>query len=116
VILLSRTGKEAQALGVARQAMADQDMDFDMMNAAYVLGVRDSDFEFAIAALKARNQAVPQQAVDGWLKIAGIYDRYVKDQDKAAQAYRSAYEASGKAGAVLAMIPPAYQSRLLTAP
>ena len=112
VILLSRTGKEAKALEVAREALADQAMDFDMMNAAYILGVRDSDFEFAIKALKLRNQAVPQQAVDGWMKIAGIYDQYLKDEAKAVEAYRSAYEAGGKASNVLAQIPSAYHGRM----
>lgn len=112
VILLSRTGKEAKALEVAREALADQAMDFDMMNAAYILGVRDSDFEFAIKALKLRNQAVPQQAVDGWMKIAGIYDQYLKDEAKAVEAYRSAYEAGGKANNVLAQIPSAYHGRM----
>lgn len=112
VILLSRTGKEAKALEIAREALADQAMDFDMMNAAYILGVRDSDFEFAIKALKLRNQAVPQQAVDGWMKIAGIYDQYLKDEAKAVEAYRSAYEAGGKANNVLAQIPSAYHGRM----
>lgn len=115
VILLSRTGKEAQALAITREAMADQAMDFDMMNAAYILGVRDSDFEFAIKALQVRNKAVPQQAVDGWMKIAGIYDQHLKDEAKAVDAYRSAFDASGKSNAVLAQIPSAYHGRMMLA-
>lgn len=112
VILLSRTGKEAQALEKARQAYADKAMDYDMMNSAYILGVRASDFKFAIDALTYRNEAVPAQAVDGWLKIGGIYDQYLKDEAKAVESYRKAYEAGGKNSGLLAQIPAAYHGRL----
>jgi O-antigen ligase len=112
VILLSRSGKEAKALEIAREAYAEKAMDFDMMNSAYILGVRASDFEFAINALKYRNQAVPAQAVDGWMKIAGIYDQYLKDEPKAIDAYKKAYDASGKAPALLGQIPSAYHGRM----
>ncbi|MFM7332024.1 MAG: O-antigen ligase family protein [Brachymonas sp.] len=112
VILLSRTGKEAEALKIAREAMADKAMDSDLMNSAYILGVRASDFEFAIDALKYRNQAIPSQAVDGWLKIGGVYDNYVKDEAKAVDAFRSAYLAANKSPAVLGQIPAAYHGRI----
>jgi O-antigen ligase len=112
VILLSRTGKEAQALEKARQAYADKAMDYDMMNSAYILGVRASDFKFAIDALIYRNEAVPTQAVDGWLKIGGIYDQYLKDEAKAVEAYRKAYEIGGKNTNLLAQIPSAYHGRM----
>ncbi len=112
VILLSRSGKEAQALAITREAFADKAMDLDLMNSAYVLGIRASDFQFAIDALKFRNQAVPQQAVDGWLKIAGIYEQYLKDEAKAVDAFRQAYVASKQAPNVLAQIPAAYHGRI----
>jgi O-antigen ligase len=112
VILLSRTGKEAQALEIAKQAYADKSMDLDLMNSAYILGVRASDFKFAIDAMTYRNQAVPSQAVDGWMKIAGIYDRYLTDEANAIAAYRKAYEAGGKNANLLAQIPAAYHGRM----
>jgi hypothetical protein len=82
------------------------------MNSAYILGVRASDFKFAIDALTYRNEAVPAQAVDGWLKIGGIYDQYLKDEAKAVESYRKAYEAGGKNSGLLAQIPAAYHGRL----
>lgn len=112
VILLSRTGKEAQALTIAREAFADKAMDFDMMNAAYILGVRASDFAFAIDALKYRNQAFPGYASEGWLKIGGIYDQYLRDEQKAIEAYRNAFQAAGQSSNVLAQIPSAYHAKL----
>jgi O-antigen ligase len=112
VILLSRSGKEAQALEITKQAYADKAMDIDLMNSGYILGVRASDFQFAIDSLKFRNQAVPQQAVDGWLKIGGIYDQYLKDEAKAVDAYRQAYNAAGRSPNILTQIPAVYHGRM----
>ena len=112
VILLSRTGKEAEALKIVRQAYADKAMDLDLMNSAYILAIRASDFPFAIQALTLRNQAVPSQAVDGWLKIGSVYDKYLSDEAKAVEAYRKAYDAGNKSQNVLAQIPAAYHGRM----
>jgi O-antigen ligase len=112
VILLSRTGKEAKALEKARDAYAAKAMDFDMMNSAYILGVRASDFKFAIDAMTLRNETMPAQAVDGWVKIGGVYDQYLKDEAKAVDAYRKAYEAGGKKPELLAQIPSVYHGRI----
>jgi O-antigen ligase len=115
VILLSRTGKEAQALEATRQAFADNALDLDLLNSGYILGVRASDFDFAIKALQKRNELIPSQAVDGYLKIGGIYDNYLKDEAKAVEAFKQAYKAANSAAPVLAQIPSAYQARV-TAP
>lgn len=112
VILLSRTGKEAEALKIAREAYADKSMDLDLMNSAYILGIRASDFPFAIEAMTMRNANVPSQAADGWLKIGGVYDKYFPDEAKAVEAYRKAFEASNKSQAVLAQIPATYHGRM----
>ncbi len=115
VILLSRSGKESQALELARKAYADKAMDIDLMNSGYILGVRASDFDFAIKSLAYRNEVYPAQAVDGWLKVGGIYDNYVKDEAKAVEAFRKAFDAGNKAQDVLARIPSAYHGRLALA-
>ena len=112
VILLSRTGKEAEALKLSKQALADNTVDVDVTNAGYILGVRASDFAFAVQALEKRNQIQPDQKVDGLLKIAGVYANYLKDDAKALTSFKAALDASGKAPGVLAQIPAAYQARL----
>lgn len=112
VILLSRSGKEAQALQLARVAFDENTLDIDMMNAAHVLGVRASDFKFALRALEARNKAAPAQAAEGYLQIAAIQWNYLKDEAKTVEAFREAYKISGKSAEVLAKIPPAFQAKL----
>jgi O-antigen ligase len=112
VILLSRSGQEPEALRLAKVAFEEKTLDNDMMNAAHVLAIRASDFPFAIQAMEVRNQLLPDQKVDGLLKIAGVQLNFLKDEAKAFDAYRSAYEASGKSPGVLAQIPAAFQAKL----
>ncbi len=112
VILLSRSGKEAEGLKLAKVAFADNTLDLDMMNAAHILAVRASDFPFALQALETRNKAFPDQKVDGLLKIAGIELNYLKDEAKAMDAFREAYAVSGKSPQVLAQIPAPLQAKL----
>jgi O-antigen ligase len=112
VILLSRSGKEEEALKLAKIAFAENTLDTDMMNAAYILAVRASDFKFAIEAMETRNKIFPDQKVDGLLKIASVELSYLKDENKALATYRDAYNASGKAPQVLAQIPALLQPKL----
>ncbi len=112
VILLSRNAREAEALVLAKQAFADNTLDIDMMNAGHILGVRSSDFKFAVLALETRNKAVPDQKVDGLLKIAGIELNYLKDETKALAAFREAYVASDKSPQVLAQVPEVWRDKL----
>ncbi len=112
VILLSRSGKEAEALKLAKVAFADNTLDIDMMNAAYILGIRASDFKFAIESMEVRNKSYPDQKVDGLLKIGTVHANYTKDEAKATEIFRQAYEASGKSPQVMGQIPPAYQGKM----
>ena len=112
VILLSRSGKEAEALVAARTAYAENTLDIDMMNAAYVLGVRANDFKFAVEAMEVRNKAYPDQKVDGLIKIGNVQYNFMKDEASAVASYKAAYESSGKNTATLAQIPAPLQPKL----
>jgi tetratricopeptide (TPR) repeat protein len=99
VVLLSRTGKEAQAYKQTKELVAAGTYDFDLINAAYVLGARAKDWPMAINALELRSKRWPEQAVDGWLKIGSIYASVaeVKDDSKALAAYKAAMAAAPEA-------------------
>ena len=116
VILLSCTGKEAQAYKQTKELVAAGTYDFDLINAAYVLGARAKDWPMAINALELRSERWPEQKADGLFKLGGIYASVaeIKDEDKALAAYRSALAATPEANraALRAQIPPAYQARL----
>ena len=89
VILLSRMGKEPEAYARAKEYYKQPEtMDYDMLNAAYVLAVRKSDFQFAIDVMLLRNKNVPGQEIDSWLKIATVYTNFLKDEPKAIDAFK----------------------------
>mgnify|MGYP003594678643 FL=1 len=116
VILLSRSGKEAQALKQTRELVASGNFDFDLINAAYVLGARAKDWPFAIKALELRSERWPEQKADGLIKLGHLYASVpdIRDDDKALASYKAALAAPPEANraAVRAQIPPAYQARL----
>lgn len=108
VILLSRTGKEKEAAILAKQYIEDGTIDYDLLSAAYVLGMRKSDFDMAINALELRNKDWPGSRQDGYLKMASIYVNNKKDDAKAVAAYKGALEATPEKdrAALRGQIPP----------
>ena len=115
VMLLSKTGKEQEAAVRAKELLKHGTIDRDLMQTAYFLGVHTHDPALAIQALEIGIKAWPSRAMDGWLKLGGIYDSApVGDESKALQAYQAALAtaAPSEKDAVLAMIPPKYRAQL----
>ena len=54
VILLSRSGKEARALELGRQAIAENVHDYDLANAVFLLAWRSGDYPLASKAMHLR--------------------------------------------------------------
>lgn len=91
VILLSRAGREAQALKAVRDSLARGAYDFDLLNAAYALGSRAGDVELARSAMQTRNTGWPEHAIDGWLKLGHLHALGRQaDPEKALRAYTEA--------------------------
>ncbi len=116
VILLSRTGNEAEGLRLAREYIKDDLYDFDLLNAAYVLAVRAKDWPMAVRSMELRIKSFPAQAVDSWLKIGDIYAASdIKDETKALEAYKAALAAAPEKDRLemrTRRIPSIYQPRL----
>ena len=114
VILMSRIGKEKEAAILAQQYMNEGTVDFDLLSAAYVLGMRKSDFDMAIQGLELRNKDWPESRQDGYLKIAKIYVNQKKDDAKAVAAYKGALDATPEKEreALRQQIPPQLLSKI----
>jgi O-antigen ligase len=114
VILMSRSGKEKEAAILAQQYMNEGTVDFDLLSAAYVLGIRKSDFDMAIQGLTLRNKDWPASRQDGYLKMANIYLNQKKDDVKAAAAFKGALEATPEKDreALRKQIPPQLLAKL----
>jgi tetratricopeptide (TPR) repeat protein len=114
VILMSRSGKEKESALLAQQYMNEGTVDFDLLSAAYVLGMRKSDFDMAIQGLEMRNKDWPASRQDGYLKLAAIYLNQKKDDVKATAAFKSALEATPEKDreALRKQIPPQLLARM----
>ena len=115
VMLWSRTGKDLAAALRAKELFLAGIFDYDLVQTAYLLGLRNRDPELAIQALKLRIETWPAQAVDSWLKLGNIYDSLEsKNETQAFDAYSAALAASPSyyKKDVLGMIPAVYRTRL----
>ncbi|HVZ43611.1 MAG TPA: O-antigen ligase family protein [Ramlibacter sp.] len=92
VVLLSRTGHDAEALQLARQSIAQDIYDIDMLNAAFVLGSRAHDVPTAENALALRMRAFPETRALGWIQLGTLYANESHDHAKALGAYRKGFE------------------------
>ncbi len=114
VILMSRNGKEAEAAVLAQAYMNDGTYDYDLVNVAFVLGMRTSDFDMAIQALTILSKEWPTTKRDAQLKLAGIYVNHKKDDAKALAAFKTALELTPDKyrDNLRKQIPPQFQAQL----
>jgi len=115
VTILSRAGKDPEAIRRTREIFQAGFFDYELVQTAYILGLRNQDLALAIQALKLQISSWPDQAVDGWLKLGNIYNALErKNEIEAFSAYSAALAASPPYAKndVLRMIPASYRTRL----
>ncbi len=113
VILLSRTGKEPEAAKLSKQYLEEGTIDFDLVNAAYVLAMRKGDLDTAIKSLEIRNKNWPHLKNDGYLKLGSIYASR-KEDAKAIEAFKAAVDETPAPAkdAMRKQIPPTYLAKI----
>ncbi|QJW84487.1 hypothetical protein HK414_14430 [Ramlibacter terrae] len=118
VLLLARDGEDAKALAAVKAALAAGISDFDLLNAAVVLGWRTGDIPFALQALDMRSAAFPETRAKGEMQRGTIYLNELKDRPRALQAFRlglALAEAPQRAG-FLQQLPPEVRQELGAVP
>jgi O-antigen ligase len=114
VILLARGGQMDQALKMAREAIADNVIDYDLTNAAFSLGWRAGDYAFAAKAMQLRMKGWPLSRADGFMQLGDMYAKGAGDPAQAVAAYKQALALTPEAerGTLLRHLPPEYLPRL----
>ena len=114
LVLLSRLGREAEALKLAKVYLQEGTYDFDMLNAAYLLGTHNRDAALVIQSLELRQKDFSGGTTDTLLKLADAYARLKNDDARALVYYRLALEQASPDAkeAVRQQIPQAFASRL----
>ncbi|WP_413897628.1 O-antigen ligase family protein [Rhodoferax sp.] len=114
-LLLIRSGRDAEATTLIQSALLLDRYDVDLLNAAYALGVRTSNWSMAIEALQRRTKRWPEHALDGWLKLGHLYaGAGVNDPTKALDAYQRAVALAPPQlkQQVRDLVAPVYRDRL----
>jgi O-antigen ligase len=114
VILLARSGQPDQALKMAREAIADNVVDYDLANAAFSLAWRAGDFAFAAKAMHLRMEGWPLSRADGYVQLGDMYAKGVNDPAQALAAYKQALALTPERehGNLLRHLPPDYLPKL----
>lgn len=114
VVALARSGQEARALVLAREALADGVVDYDLLNAAYTLGARAGDFAFAERAMTLRAEKWPAQKASAYLQLGTLHARGTRDMAKAEAAFRQALALATpeQREGFLAQMPPELRQRV----
>ena len=114
VVLLSRAGKEDEALALAKQAVLDDAVDFDMANALFILAWRHKDYPLALSTMQLRMERFPETRVAGYLQLGKMYANDLQQPDKALAAFRQALLLVRPAdrAILLKQVPPEFQAQL----
>ena len=114
VVLLSRTGKEKEALVLAKDALDKNILDFDLANAAFVLGWRGADYPFAIKAMDMRMKNWPATQVQGYIQLGNMYTTGLRDPAKAFESFKKAMDLTPEPErkALLSQIQPVHWAKL----
>ncbi len=121
IIMLSRTGHLPQALTLARRSLDESVYDYDLVNAAFAMGLAEKDWDLALKGLTLRSQTWPATAVDGWVKTGLLFTEEQnpeRDEAKAMAAFQRAYDLAlvKDKDAVKEDVPAAYRSKLRPTP
>ena len=115
VLLLAQTQKYAEAAVAAKVAFDAGVTDYDLVFAAYKIGVNSHDWPLAKQALEIRIKKWPNEAHDGWLKLGDIYNHAEhKNVVKALKSYREAVKSvpDSQREALIAKIPAEYRVKV----
>jgi O-antigen ligase len=91
--LLVKAGSPERAVTVLNHQLDTKAVDFEMVQAAYAIGYTTRNWRLAERALETYIAMWPDLAADGYFRLGQLYsDSPLKDEEKAASAFRSGWE------------------------
>lgn len=95
IMLLLRRGQEQEALQRVRVHLAGGQVEADLVDYAYALGLRNRDVQLALDAQALRRQRWPTTQIDSWLKTGMVYaGPDLRDRPRALAAFQAAWDAA----------------------
>ena len=114
VLMLARDGQEREAMDRARIAMEEGTVDYDLVDAYFILASRAGDYPLARSLLEERMRQWPESRVQGLVQLGNLYAEGFKDPAKALAAYRLAISTASPQvrQQLLAQVPAGYRAQL----
>ncbi|MCZ8251253.1 MAG: O-antigen ligase family protein [Hylemonella sp.] len=115
VMLLLRRGQEQEALQRLRVHLDSGKVEPDLIDYAYVQGLRQRDFQLALDAQQLRRQLWPATQIDSWLRTGMVYaGPDLRDRPRALAAFQAAWDATPEVlrPQVRELVPPDYRAAL----
>jgi O-antigen ligase len=115
LLLLSRTGREAEAAQKARDYFAHDVVDFDATLLAYSVGLKLQQWDLVERALRLRAEHWPETAVDSYYRLGQAYAQAGKGfEDRALAAFKEGrnHLPPGELGNYLRQLPTAYRVQM----
>ena len=95
VMLLLRRGQEQEALRRLRVHLDSGQIEPDLIDYAYVQGLRQRDFQLALDAQQLRRQLWPATQIDSWIRTGMVYaGPDLRDRPRALAAFQAAWDAA----------------------
>jgi tetratricopeptide (TPR) repeat protein len=96
------------------EALQTNVIDYDLLNATFMLAKRAADYPLAIHAMELRIQGWPQSRAAGYAQLGNLYASGLHDPQKAVEAFRKALELTppGSVSMQQEQIPPEFWSQL----
>jgi O-antigen ligase len=114
VVLLARSGETTRALEIAKLAMAQNAFDYDLVNAAFVLGWRSGDRDTAMQAMQLRMQHFPETRAAAYMQLGHFHAAQPEEREQALAAFRQglALATERERPGLLAQVPAEFQAQL----
>jgi predicted Zn-dependent protease len=114
-VLLSKAGKNEQAIALLNASMDAKKFDFDMLQSAYALGLKTHNQELAARSLLLFAQTWPEQTADTYFRLGNVYaDLGHPDDNKALAAFKRGLSAvpDSKKNNYIQQIPERFRSQM----
>lgn len=118
VVLLSRAGQEAKALQLAKQAVVEDMVDYDLANALFILAWRAKDYPLALSAMELRMLRFPETRARGYMQLGMLYGGDLQQPAKAIESFRQGLalaRSPGERAMLQQQVPPQYQDQVRAA-
>ncbi|MDZ7922397.1 O-antigen ligase family protein [Rhodoferax sp.] len=115
LLVLSRTGQEAQAIAKLHAYFDQGVVEYDMTLLAYTLGLRLHQWDLAERGLRLQAQAWPGNAADSYFRLGNVYVEAGKGfEDRALAAFRLGWKAvpAGEKALYQRLVPAHYREQL----